>query len=89
MMNPLLLRYSLTDPQVALLLRLHKYPRPLVDGYRPLRPLIEHELARPRAVHCPGSNYTYELTTKGRELAEAIVQEQADKENATSAARTR
>lgn len=83
------MKHTLTDPQVALLLRLHKYPHPLVDGYRPLRPLIEQELARPRAVRCPGSNYTYELTTKGRALAEAIIQEQADKENAISTARTR
>lgn len=83
------MKHILTDPQVALLLRLHKYPHPLAEWYRPLKPLIEHELARPRAVHCPGSNYTYELTTKGRALAEAIIQEQADKENAISTARTR
>lgn len=76
---------NLTDPQVNLLLRLHAGPKPLVADYRPLQPLILQDLARPRAVRAPGSNYVYELTTKGAMLAMQIIQERADAENSKSA----
>lgn len=77
--------HCLTEPQVNLLLSLHERPRPVGGSYRPLQPLIEQELARPRAVRCPGSAYTYELTTKGHELAQEIVEARAEAENTKSA----
>ncbi len=75
-------KHNLTDPQVKLLLTLRERPKTLASYFRPLKPLIDQELARPRAVRCPGSNYSYELTTKGEALAQSILEDRAAAENA-------
>jgi hypothetical protein len=72
---------DLTEPQVKLLLSLRERPRMLAEYYRPLKPLIDQELARPRALKGFGSNYTYELTARGQTLAQEILEARADLEN--------
>lgn len=74
--------HNLTSPQVKLLLNLRHRPRRLAAYFRPLKPLIDQELARPRALRGFGSNYTYELTTKGETLAQQILEAAAEEENA-------
>lgn len=74
------MNHTLTDPQVKLLLRLRDRPRPIVPYFRPLAPLISLELVRPRSDSFVGSNPSYELTTKGRALAQEILEEIAAKE---------
>jgi hypothetical protein len=76
--------HDLTEPQVKLLLSLRERPRTLSSDLRPLKPLLDQELARPRAVRHPGSNYSYELTTRGRTLAQEILEAQAAAENTKS-----
>lgn len=69
--NPL----NLTKPQIDLLLQLRQRPRILDDKYRPLRPLVEHELARPHIAK-PG-RHQYELTERGAAYAQSILEERA------------
>lgn len=74
-MNPL----NLTEPQIALLLKMRQRPQLLQPRYRPLQPLVEHDLARPHVAQ-PGRNQ-YELTDKGRDYAQAILEARADELN--------
>jgi DNA-binding HxlR family transcriptional regulator len=69
--------HNLTDPQLKLLLDLRARPRALSTNFRPLKPLVEQELVRPRHVGCYGSNATYELTAKGQQLTQAVLEERA------------
>jgi hypothetical protein len=71
------IEHNLTAPQLKLLMTLRTRPRPLAPHYRPLGPLVEQEFVRPRHVGVYGSNPTYELTEKGKELTQSILEEQA------------
>lgn len=63
---------ELTEPQRKLLVKLWERPKHVVDYYRPLQPLIQHGLVRPRAVSGSfRSGIEYEASQIGAALAEA------------------
>jgi hypothetical protein len=63
---------ELTEPQRKLLVKLWERPKHVVDYYRPLQPLIQHGLVRPRAVSGSfRSGIEYEASSIGAALAEA------------------
>jgi hypothetical protein len=70
-------QHKLTEPQVALLLKLHARPAALSRDYRPLKALIEHDLVRAKHVGAFGSNPTYELSEAGANLAQSILEHNA------------
>jgi hypothetical protein len=73
--------HNLSDPQLKLLLNLRARPRALSSNLRPLHPLIEQEFVRPRHVGAYGSNPTYELTAKGQQLTQEILEGRAAAES--------
>ena len=70
---------KLTKPQEELLVRLYERPKAIHADYRPRKRLVEIGLIRPRdlANVRTYSNFTYECTAAGRELAQAIKERNA------------
>jgi metal-sulfur cluster biosynthetic enzyme len=70
---------KLTKPQEELLVRLYERPKAIHADYRPMKRLVELSLIRPRDLGNTRtySNFTYECTTAGCELAQSIKERNA------------
>lgn len=73
---------SLSEPQIRLLLKLHEKPATIHADYRPLHPLLDHDLVRTKHQGQWGSHATYECSPAGTKLAQEIKQRLADLDRA-------